>query len=594
MNVLYSLLFIPVLWLGSYAAYMTCNHGLAPNARLQQFIRYLVASLVAVAPLAATGTYPFQGSLLLALFISVLWIVTYPLLFHLANRKVAPDYDHQIDPAFGIYLFGWFSGIMLLPHIGILQGVLLLCAAIIPVALWVYYAMYHTVIDTNGMLLIQNTDYNEVIEFIRYYPILLIITVALAVLTVATGCIATPVLMPVSTAPQQWWQLLATSVAVAFITIYIWKPGHGLFVRTGIAQLFLSVREYIASNRLYADEQQQRLSTLHVQSNSQLPSPHTIILVIGESASRDYMSAFTAMNEHTTPWMEAMARDAAHCTLFPNAYSCDIQTVPTLTRALTEFNQYDGGAFYKSCSIIDIAHRLGYHVHWYSNQGQLGAADTPITLIANTADVTKWTRQQLNQVQYDEALLDFLAEVDPSRNNLVVFHLMGSHFNYENRFTEATRQWGSPSNHDRVTNYKNSLYYTDQLLKRIHTQAVQQLNLQAMVYFSDHAEAPDRHRQPTFNSYAYTRIPMMVWLGDEYLSVRNSQAEALRHNANAYWTNDLAYELVCGIMDATSNHFRTDNSLASPQYRFTRDTLTALEGKILIKDDLQTHKLTNL
>lgn len=585
MNVFYSLLLIPVLWLGSYTVYMTCSHGVARNARLQQLLRYLVASLVAVVPLAVTNTWPFQPAIILALGVSALWILTYPLIFHLSNRKVAPDYDCRMDPAFGIYLFGWLSAILLLPYIGIVQGLLLFIAAFLPVAQWVYYAMYRTCIDTNGMLLIQDTDYNEVIEFVRSYSIFLSASVCLLVIALASACVAVPMIWPVSVWPIHWWQIAFSLIAFGFITVYVFKPRRGVLVRTGIMQLFLTVREYTASNRRYTDEQEQRLSTLTVQAGNRLSKPHTIVMVIGESASRDYMSAYTPMEQHTTPWLEQMSQDRQHCILFPHAYSCDVQTVPTLTRALTEFNQYDGGVFYQSCSIVDIAHRLGYQVHWYSNQGQLGAADTPVTLIANTADVAKWTRQQLNQVQYDESLIDFLDEVDPSKNNLVVFHLMGSHFNYENRFTEATRQWGTPATHDSLTNYKNALYYTDHVLQRIYQEARQRLNMQAMVYFSDHAEMPNRHRQPQFNGFLYTRIPLMVWLGDEYLSEHGRRAEALQQNREAYWTNDLVYELMCGLLDAKSNRFRESNSLASATYRFTREMITAMEGKIQLQND---------
>ena len=65
-------------------------------------------------------------------------------------------------------------------------------------------------------------------------------------------------------------------------------------------------------------------------------------------------------------------------------------------------NQYDKSQkFSTACSIVDIAHKLGWRVHWYSNQGHLGAADTPITIIAETSDVAKWTKQELGKVQYD-------------------------------------------------------------------------------------------------------------------------------------------------------------------------------------------------
>lgn len=68
--------------------------------------------------------------------------------------------------------------------------------------------------------------------------------------------------------------------------------------------------------------------------------------------------------------------------------------------------------------------------------------------------------------------------------------------------------------------------------------------------------------------------------------------EALKANKDAFFTNDLAYELMCGIFDVESNHFDESSSLASKTYRYTRDDLTTYEGKARIADDNDagTHK----
>lgn len=378
--------------------------------------------------------------------------------------------------------------------------------------------------------------------------------------------------------------LLLISVAL-FITIYLWKPNHGIFVRTGVAVLYNIVKEYVANNNRYVQELQQRVDALNVTPLNELQRKSTIMMVIGESASRDFMSAFNEVDVNTTPWMTQMMQDKEHFIVFPNAYSCGVQTVPVLEKALTEYNQYTGGEFYTSMSIVDIARKLGYKIHWYSNQGHLGAADTPITLVANTSDVAKWTKQELNKVQYDENLIDFLDEVNPEENNLVVLHLKGSHFNFENRFPASHRQWGAAGDDDNIVNYKNSIHYTDTVLSRFYNYGREKLNLQAMVYFSDHGCVPDRHRLPNFGGFGDTRIPLCVWMNDDYCNRHPLRAEALRNNRKCYWTNDLAYELMCGIFDVKSNHFKEFNSLASTDYRYTREDLVAMDGRIKIKDD---------
>ena len=125
--------------------------------------------------------------------------------------------------------------------------------------------------------------------------------------------------------------------------------------------------------------------------------------------------------------------------------------------------------FYDACSIIDIAHAAGYKVHWYSNQGHLGSADTPVTLIANTADVAKWTKQELNQVQYDESLLPYLDELDPEKNNFLIVHLKGNHFNFLNRFPESFTKFGTQGKYDLEVNYADSMVLSIVLRKFLQT-----------------------------------------------------------------------------------------------------------------------------
>lgn len=153
--------------------------------------------------------------------------------------------------------------------------------------------------------------------------------------------------------------------------------------------------------------------------------------------------------------------------LFPHAYSTIPHTVSALERALTEFNQYNDKQFYTSCSIIDIAHKAGYNTYWYSNQGHLGCADTPVTLVANTSNVAKWTKQNLNQLQFDESLLEYLPEIDPSTNNFVVIHLKGNHFNYINRYPQSFAKFSKPDKYDLIPNYLDSVAYTDYILQQI-------------------------------------------------------------------------------------------------------------------------------
>lgn len=562
--------------------YYACNRGMSRSARGQQTRRFALSSLIAWLPLGVAGVAPSLPMALAALT-GVAWALAYPLLYHLTNRKKSPDYENYGEIACGIYFFALLACVASL-GCGIVAAVAEWALLMVGISQAVYFFLYGTCIDANGMKILQDSHPNEIIEFARSYAwwkvvLLLVAVFALLGVFVVGNMASVPVGL-------ETWRIILYALAAVFFCWYIFKPRRGMFVRSGIVRLWLDIKEYSANDKRYVTEMNKRLQDLSVKPlGKPFAQPSTIMMVIGESASRDYMSCFTPMQHDTTPWMSAMAADGRHTLLFPNAYSCAMHTVQSLEKALTEYNQYNGKQFYDSCSVIDIAHKLGYRVHWYSNQGHLGANDTPITLVANTAEVAKWTKQDLGKVQYDETLVSFLDELNPNENNFLVLHLKGSHFNFLNRYPVDRTVWGQPGVQDDVLNFENSLRYTDDVLRQFYEYASSRLNLQAMVYFSDHATIPDRHRSPNFSGFGDVRIPLFVHFSDEYMACHPDRVDALRANREKYFTNDLIYELMCGIFDVASNHFDETSSLASREYRFTQGDLLTYEGRVSVADD---------
>ena len=326
-------------------------------------------------------------------------------------------------------------------------------------------------------------------------------------------------------------------------------------------------------------------------------------MVIGESAGRNFLSAYggsSVKGNNTTPWLcKCKKGDSKHFFLFQHAYTCWHQTVLTLERALTEKNQYNNKDFNQSYSIIDVAKKAGYKTYWFSDQGKLGDADTAISLVAKTADQHLWlcdTASNSGKIKRDGELLTFLNNVNPKENNFIVLHLMGSHENYLHRYPPEFTKFGQPNKFNRVLNYDNSLAYSDFVLQNIYEYCKANLNLQAMLYFSDHGSDPHHIRHPDIVPFVVLRIPMFIYLSDEYQNLFPRTSHSLQNHIDSYFTNDLIYETVCGLLNITSNHYDETNSLASPKYKFTRETLlTNLGHTKLIEDkdesDLQSISL---
>ena len=581
------------LYIASYAFYVTFSHGLGHKAEYLQLRRFIPCAILAVLPTACANITLSSPLIVSSFIVGLSWIITYPLLFFKTNRIRSNDFGYHLDVVFGLYVIGWLTSIkVIILYFNFLPTALLtiestieLLLLLIPLAQWGYYYLYDTCIDDNGMMMIQETNYNEVIEYFSSLPKIFLFASFAFLISIYSLLIYTNINFLHVQSNISINNLIPIFLTFIFLTVYLWKKKKGVFIRTGIVELYLDVKEYFETTKLYIHNMNERVAKLTVTpSKPSFSKPSTIILVIGESEARDYMSAFCDYPLDTTPWLRSKKTDD-NFILFPHAYSTIPHTVSALERALTEFNQYNDKQFYTSCSIIDIAHKAGYNTYWYSNQGHLGCADTPVTLVANTSNVSKWTKQNLNQLQFDESLLEYLPEIDPSTNNFVVIHLKGNHFNYINRYPQSFAKFSKPNKYDLIPNYLDSVAYTDYILQQITEYAQKNLNLQALLYFSDHGVTPDQRRSPNFNGFAAVRIPMFCYFSEEYKSLYPQTFETLKNHSDYYWTNDLAYELICGILNITSNHYDESNSLASPKYKFTKETLKTDLGKRYLKDD---------
>ena len=363
---------------------------------------------------------------------------------------------------------------------------------------------------------------------------------------------------------------------------------RSVLARSGFASFYMAKLDNTRRLQAYPTARARRRKGIDaVAQGSPYPGPSTIVLVIGESANRDYMSSFAPhLKRDTTPWLRACHEDdPKHWMLFPNAYSCGMHTFMALEQGLTEANQTAPDGFVNAASIVDMARAAGRRVHWYSNQGHLGASLSQVSVVADEADETLWTQQKPGLPPYDTELLPFLDRVDPTKDNLVVLHLKGNHFSFENRYPADEAVWKPDGDGDSITTYMNSIHYVDALLRQVWERASQRLNMKAMVYCSDHAIIPDCHRAPTFTGFGDVRIPLAVWTSEDFITAHPDRHAALQANTGRYWTNDFLYDLVCGLMDLRSPRFNTANSLAHREYAHTRESLTILGGTIAIADD---------
>ena len=555
----------------------------------------LLVPMVAVLMLVqhATALPLFTKTGLVHLFAGLGWATAFPLLYTWTYNSVWYQslicFDAVIGTAIWVTLTGLTGVLAKAPGRKVwaaLLAVLDFLFLAVPFIQYAYYCIVWHCLSPASLMALYLTNWRESIDFIEsnvgVVPACIIIAGFIIFLALAArvNCAFLKKMAPTRTDTCFGTSLLLVLLGAEALLYYLPQSSFG--------ELVTDVTTYVEQTQSYGNGHDDRYESLDIDGTQTLPArtPGTVIVVIGESASRDYMHAFTPdFPYEDTPWLDSQLGNPDF-NVFTNAYSSWSQTVPVLQRALTEQSQYNDKEFFESTSIIDVAKKSGYTTYWFSNQGRYGQYDSAITLVAKTADRAEWTDDSYNfSDKYDDTLLWYLTQVDPNTNNFIVLHIMGSHIYYNNRYPTEFNQWHGDSEVSSPESYANSIHYTDYILSQVFDYAQKNLNLRAMVYFSDHGENLEISHNPDVFSYDMVRIPMFIYLSPEYQQALPGRTRAIRYHRSRYFTNDMLYDTISGLLNAPSSRYMEAQDLTSPNYAYMRANLTTMLGQQTLTDD---------
>lgn len=324
------------------------------------------------------------------------------------------------------------------------------------------------------------------------------------------------------------------------IRYHVGRSGHLMILRVAIfgSDAYRSMCQY--------EDSKNSLPTLpqsHTAVSRHLAE--TVVVVIGESASRDHLSLY-GYPLPTTPRADSMARELF---VFADAIGSSAATIGNMDRILSlKPDDTTEGDALNYPRLIDIMGHAGYRTWWLSNQERGGIVPSTAALLASDADVTAYVSGEAMEtlaLQHDHALLPELtaALADTARYKLVFMHLIGSHaparLRYpaeEGVFTAADelrlpgRPWltGHEDAAREVAEYDNSIRYTDRLLADTQRLLARSGAPVLMIYFADHGEHIHDERLFSGRDIMYVRVPLVVWANDAWLSANPDRADALR------------------------------------------------------------------
>jgi len=326
------------------------------------------------------------------------------------------------------------------------------------------------------------------------------------------------------------------------------------------------------------------------------------VLVIGESHNKQHMSLYGYPRD-TTPELDQRAIKR-NLIVFENAWSTHTHTVPSLTLALTEANQYNGKKWNAVPSLLGLSRNAGIATYWLSNQQMLGVWDSPMALLSQESDNVVAINKGIgthntDPKKHDDALLPHLREaLKQPGEKLIVVHLYGNHGNYCLRYPDSWEFWSgelessvfgkaSATTHlESVNCYDNSIRYNDFVLDQIFNSLEKSDIPAAAFYFADHSEeifTGKMHSSGNFD-FAMIDIPMFFTASDSWKRDYPDQWEQLVSNRKRLFTNDLIFETVLGLMGLKSSRIDIKNDLGSEDYEGVQTPVT-LHGRMKLKDN---------
>ncbi|WP_233705766.1 phosphoethanolamine transferase [Helicobacter felis] len=234
--------------------------------------------------------------------------------------------------------------------------------------------------------------------------------------------------------------------------------------------------------------------------------------------------------------------------------------------------------WYFQRSLGDIFKLAGYQTFWLTNQNPAQANNAYKLLPERFKNFYRTSSLDTS----DGALLDlFEQKVKPQlgTKNVAVFHLMGSHVFYTDRFPKSFAKFTPEQIHsthlkqaDRqiLADYVNSIYYTDHVLQEIF--ALFKNKEALIIYLSDHAQdmfesgSTYGHRCSIYG----VQIPFIIYVTDLFKQKHPSKVQQLAQAVHKpFMSDDLIHTLLPLVGIHTKDHLESKN-LLSPKFNEKR------------------------
>ncbi len=320
-----------------------------------------------------------------------------------------------------------------------------------------------------------------------------------------------------------------------------------------------------------------------------------IILIIGESYNKHHSSLY-GYEKKTTPRQQDLA-EKGELAVFSDVVTPWNFTCEAFEYILSLYTIGDKGDWYNYPLFTTVIKKSGYNVTFITNEFvprlNQGIWDFNAGLFLNTKTMSENQFSHRNNAlhDFDEGLFndyDSLKSYN-KENNLIIFHLIGQHVNYKQRYPKgwnffsasdySNRNDLTPSQKEILADYDNATLYNDYIVCKILDLFRKEDAI--CIYLPDHGDQCfdnclffGRNASMTKNSvYQQFEIPFWIWCSNSYKEKHPKTWSQINQSKDKKMMTDNLGHLLLYLAGISTPFYKPSNNIIAEEYYENRPRL---------------------
>jgi glucan phosphoethanolaminetransferase (alkaline phosphatase superfamily) len=323
----------------------------------------------------------------------------------------------------------------------------------------------------------------------------------------------------------------------------------------------------------------------HVTKNS------TCILMIGETARSQSMSIYGYTRDTTPNMQQAIDSNDIKATKY-NSVSSGVSTRLSVPLLLSTINTIESIGVSSAPTLPHIFNNVNIGTELISNQEIAGRNNDIIALILNQMKVLTYLSKSDVTRGYDIELIPHIK--DSIQNEvgalLMVAHLMGSHWKYDQRYPSNFSYFSKKDN--TIDTYDNSIRYTDHIIGEVIEIMMQSSKPICLIYTSDHGENLNDNNDGNYlhaiNEMTQYEVQVPLFFVSNptfYNQYKGKVDQMVKHKDMLVSHDNISHTLLglAGIYDV--NYYKAEYDLSSPEFTQSKRYALNRRGEIINVDD---------